>query len=77
MAIGKNVKTIGKNAFKNCKNLKKITIKTSKLTKSSVKANAFKGIYKKASVKVPKKKLKAYKKFLRKKGMGKKVKIRK
>ena len=77
VTIGKNVKTIGKNAFGNCKKLRKITIKTSKLTKSSVKANAFKGVNKKVSVKVPKKKLKAYKKFLRKKGLGKKAKIRK
>lgn len=77
MVIGKNVKTIGKNAFKNCKRLKKITIKSTKLTKSSVKANAFQGISKKATVKVPKKKFKAYKKFLRKKGLGKKAKIRK
>lgn len=77
VTIGKNVKTIGKNAFKNCKQLKKITIKSTKLTKSSVKANAFKGIAKKAVVKVPKKKFKAYKKFLRKKGLGRKAKIKK
>lgn len=77
VTIGVNVKSIGKQAFKNCKKLKTITIKSQKLTKSSVGAGAFQGISKKATIKVPKKKLKAYKKFLRKKGLGKKVKIKK
>lgn len=77
VTIGKNIKTIGKNAFRNCKKLKTITIKTSKLTSSKVGANAFKGIYSKATIKVPKKKLTTYKKLLKKKGIGKKVKITK
>lgn len=77
VTIGVNVKNIGKQAFKNCKKLKTVTIKTQKLTKSSVGARAFQGIYKKAVIKVPKKKLKAYKKILRKKGVGKKAKIKK
>ena len=71
VTIGKNVKKIGKNAFNGCKKLKKITIKTMKLTKSSVGANAFKGINKKAVIKCPKAKKAAYKKFLLKKGMKK------
>lgn len=77
VTIGANVRSIGKQAFKNCKKLSKITIRTGKLTKGTVGAGAFKGIAKKASIKVPKKKYKAYKKFLRKKGAGKKVKIKK
>lgn len=72
--IGSKVKTIGSKAFYNCKNLKKITIKSSVLKK--VGKNAFKGISKKAVIKVPKKKLKAYQKTLRSKGQAKTVKIK-
>ena len=71
------VKSIGKNAFLNCAKLKLITIQTAKLTAAKVGKNAFSGIYKKAVFKVPKKKLTAYTKFLKKKGIGKKVKITK
>lgn len=74
--IGKNVKTIGKNAFAQCTKLKTITIKTTSLTKSSVKSNAFKGIYKKATVKCPSKKKKEYQKFLVKKGVPKTAKFK-
>ena len=76
VTIGKNVKEIGKNAFNGCKNLKTITIKSTLLTKSSVKSNAFKGIAAKATVKCPKNKLKAYKKFLPGKGVPKTAKIK-
>ena len=76
--IGKNIKKIGKNAFYGCKNLKSITVKTTKLTKKSVGKNAFKKIHKKAKIKVPKKKLKAYKKIFKARGVtGKKQKITK
>jgi len=72
LAIGKNVKTIGKNAFC-CKNLKDITIKTTKLTMKSVGKNAFKGLNKKVVVTVPASKLEAYKKLLKARGLtGKK-----
>lgn len=77
VTIGKNVSSIGKQAFNKCKKLSKITIRSNKLTKGKVGTGAFKGIAGKATIKVPKKKLKAYKKFLRKKGIGKKVKIKK
>ena len=76
ITIGKYVKTIGKKAFYNCRKLKKVTFKTKKLTKKSVGANAFKGIYKKAVVKCPKSKKKAYKTFLMKKGMKKTMKFK-
>ena len=75
--LGAGVKTIGKNAFLNCKKLKTITVKTSKLTLKKVGANAFKGINAKAKIKVPKAKLKAYTALLRKRGIGKNVKITK
>ena len=75
--IGKNVKKIGKNAFSGCKNLKNITIKGKGL--SSVGSNAIKGINKNAVIKVPKNKIKAYKKlFTKKTGYKKKtMKIKK
>ena len=76
VTIGKNVITIGKNAFADCSKLKSITIKTTKLTAKSVKAKAFAKINAKARIKVPKSKLKEYKKLLAKKGLnGKKQRI--
>lgn len=77
VVIGKNVKKIGKQAFYKCKKLKKITIKSKKLKKKSIGANAFKGIYKKAKFKVPVKKLKLYKKLIKKAKAPKKCKITK
>ncbi|MBO5302698.1 MAG: leucine-rich repeat protein [Lachnospiraceae bacterium] len=75
VVIGKNVEQIGKEAFRKASKLKKITIKSTKL--KSVGKNTFKGINSKATIKVPKKKLAAYKKLLKGKGQGKKVKIKK
>lgn len=77
VTIGNNITSIGKKAFYGCKKLKKITIKTTKLTASKVGSQAFKGTAAKAVVKVPAKKVKAYKKMLLKKGVGKKAKIKK
>ena len=75
--LGGNLAKIGANAFSGCKNLKTIQIVSTSLTKKSVGKNAFKGIHKKAVIKVPKKKLKAYQKFLKGKGQAKSVKIKK
>lgn len=76
VTLGKNITSIGRNAFVKCKNLKDITIKSSSL--KSVGKNAFKGINKKAVIKVPKKKLKKYKKLFNKKtGYKKTMKIKK
>ena len=61
------VTAISKNAFKNCKKLKKVIIHQGKL---SIGKNAFKGINKKAAFKVPKKNLKSYKKMLSKAKTG-------
>ncbi len=77
VTIGVNVNKIGKAAFKGCKNLKSITIKAKKLTAKKVGANAFKGINKKATFKVPKNKVKAYKKIVKAKGAAKTVKVKK
>ncbi|MCR5343097.1 MAG: family 43 glycosylhydrolase [Butyrivibrio sp.] len=72
VTIGANVEKIGKKAFYKCKNLKKLTIDTKKLTKKNVGKNAFKGINSKAKVKVPKKKVKSYTKIFKAKGLNKK-----
>lgn len=77
VTIGASVKKIGKNAFNGCANLKTITIKTSKLTKKSIGSGAFKGIYPKATFKCPNKKLKNYKKWIKKAGAPKKAKYKK
>ena len=81
ITIGKNVTKIGKNAFYGCKNLKKITIKSKKFKKNSIGKNAFKGIYKKATVYIPKsltkKKISTYKSIIKKAGLPSKGKIKK
>lgn len=74
VTIGKNVKSIGAKAFYKCPALKKITVKSTVLKK--VGKAALKGINSKATIKVPKKKLKAYKKLFKGKGQSKKVKIK-
>ncbi len=81
VVIPAKVTKIGKKAFYNCKKLKSITIKTTKLTTKKVGSKAFtkagSSSYKKLKVKVPAKKLSAYKKLLKKKGLSPKVKVRK
>jgi hypothetical protein len=64
VTIPATVKTIGKNAFNGCSKLKTITINSSKITK--IGSKAFSGVSKKAVVKAPSKKVKAYKKLLKK-----------
>lgn len=54
-----------------------ITIKTNKLTSKKVGSIVFKEIYAKANIKVPKTKLKTYKKLLKAKGVRSKAKIKK
>lgn len=81
VTIGTNVKAIGSKAFYGCKKLLKMTIKTTKLTEKEVGKQAFTKMgssnYKKVTVKVPKKKLKAYRKMLQKRGLSKKAKVKK
>ncbi len=73
------MKKIGKNVFYGDAKLKKITIKSKKIT--SIGKNTFKGINKKATIYVPKslskKKLANYKKMFKKAGMKKTVKVKK
>lgn len=64
VTIGKNVTTMGSKAFYQCKKLKSINIKSKKLKK--VSKTAFSQIHKKAVIKVPKGKKKAYGKKIKK-----------
>lgn len=70
------VTAIGSNAFRNCRKLKTITIRSASL--KSVGKNAIRGIHKKAVIKAPRKKLKLYRKlFKASTGFKKTMKIRK
>lgn len=75
VTIGANIKKIGKNAFKGCSSLKKITIKSKKLKMKNTGKAAFKGINKKAVIKVPKGRVKSYRKIVKARGAGKKAKV--
>ena len=68
VVIGKNVSKIGKEAFYGCKNLKKIQVKSKKLSSKNVGSRAFKGINKKVKMSVPKSKVKSYAKWVKTKG---------
>ncbi len=67
ITVSANITTIGKQAFSGCKNLKTITIKSKSIKK--IGSKAFKVINKKATIKVPNSKLKAYKKLFRMAGL--------
>lgn len=75
VSVGKNITTIGANAFSGCTKLKTITINTKLLTAKNVSKDAFKGITSNTVIKVPKSKVAAYTKLFQKKGLSKKVKI--
>lgn len=74
ITIPGKVQKIGTNCFLGCKKCKSILVKTTKLKEKSIGKNAFKAIPKTATMKVPKKQLKNYKKYMSKKGYKGKVK---
>ena len=76
VTIGKNVSKIGENVFSGCKKLKTITIKSTKLKAKTLSKSTFKGITKATTVKVPKKKLSAYKKLFKSRGLSSKIKVK-
>ena len=77
LAIGKNVSYIGKGAFRGCKNLKNIIIKTPGISSKSIKKDAFTGINKKAVITVPEIKVTDYGKLFKTKGLnGKNQKVK-
>ena len=77
ITIPSKVKKLGKQTFYGCKKLRTITLKTTKLTKKTVGSKVFTGINTKATIKVPKSKVKAYQKLLKSKGISKTVKVKK
>lgn len=70
VVIQDNVSKIGKEAFKNCKNLKRVIIQSKKLTKKGVNRQAFAGMPDNVKIQVPKKKLNAYTKLLKRCGLS-------
>ena len=72
VTLGKSLTTIKKYSFSDCKSLKFLTLKSTKL--KTVGKKAFRNTYSKMKIKVPKSKLKSYKKLLKNKGLSKKVK---
>ena len=76
ITLPSNVTKIGANAFNGCKKLKTLTIKSTKLTSKTVAKNAFKGLTKETTIKVPKKKLEAYKKLFKSRGLSSKVTVK-
>jgi hypothetical protein len=77
VTIPATVTKIGAKAFYGCTALKTLVIKSSKLTSKNVGKNAFTGTAKKLTVKVPAKKLKAYKTLLKARGVSSKAVIKK
>ena len=80
IVIPSTIESIGSKAFYGCRNLTRITIKTTKLTGKKIGSQAFTKAgskrYNKLTVTVPKSKKKAYKTMLKKRGIHKKVKIK-
>lgn len=80
VVIPSTIESIGSKAFYGCRNLTRITIKTTKLTSKKIGSQAFTKAgskrYSKLTVSVPKSKKKAYKTMLKKRGIHKKVKIK-
>ncbi|MDE7422602.1 MAG: leucine-rich repeat domain-containing protein [Lachnospiraceae bacterium] len=64
----KSIRYLGDSAFQGAKNLKNITIKATNLSAKNMGANIFKGTHKKLVIKVPAKKVSAYKKLFKKYG---------
>lgn len=77
ITIPQKVVKIGANAFSGCKKLKKLDIRSKKLNAKDMNKKALKGISQKALIRVPKDKLKAYKKLFYQKGLSKRNKIKK
>lgn len=75
VTIGKYVRTIGKQAFYNCKKLKKVTVKSTVITK--IGKQAFYKNAKTLKFKVPKKKASKYKRLIQKSKVSSKIVISK
>lgn len=76
-AASAKLSRIGKNTFYGNGKLAAVSLKTNKLTKANVGANAFKKIKAACTFKVPANKVAAYKAIFKAKGAGKKIKVEK
>ena len=77
LRLGKGLKSIGKSAFYKCPKLSLVVVRSTALQAGKVGASAFKGTAKKALIKAPASKLKAYKKIFLKAGASKKISFKK
>jgi len=69
VTIGPAVESIGADAFRDCPNLKDITIKTELLTADTVGENVFTGIHGDAVIRCPESKVEEYRILLKEKGV--------
>ena len=74
VVVGANVKTIGKEALKNCKSLRAVKFNGKAIAK--IGKNAFKGTHKKITVNIPKKVYRKYIKMLKKAGISRNSKYK-
>lgn len=74
VTIGANVTKIQNKAFYNCKNLKVVKVRSKNLKKIAKKA--FWKCGKKITLRVPREKLNAYKKLVKKAGLAKKIRVK-
>lgn len=65
IVVPKSIEKIGNGAFRECKNLKSLTIKTKKLTNKSLGINVFKKINPRVTIRVPKAKAKTYQRIFK------------
>ena len=76
VTLPRKTNKIGANVFSGCKKLKILKISSSNLTSKTVDKNAFKGLTKATTIKVPKNRLTVYKKLFKYKGLSSKVKVK-
>ena len=76
VVLSANIKSVGKEAFYGCSNLKTLNIKTKKLTNGTVGSKAFSKVKRSVKVSVPKSKKKSYTKILKKRGLPASAKIK-
>ncbi len=77
LTIPKSVKKLGAQFASGDNKMKTLIIKNKNLKKKDINKKAFKGIPATCVIKVPKAKVKAYRTMFRKKGLSKKVKVKK
>jgi DNA-directed RNA polymerase subunit RPC12/RpoP len=77
LTLPANTTTVGKQFVAKCGKLKSLTVRSKKMKKETVADGAFTGFTNSATINVPSGKVSSYTTLFRKKGLGKKVKIKK